>query len=73
LLLLEPTDNKHSIHPSLLDNVDTKGYLKWLKFRLWSAHMSRNETSLEEVIKNELKLYEDRFPARTDYKVRKLL
>jgi hypothetical protein len=67
---METVVKSDNIHPSLLENVTTKGFLKLMNFGLWVQYKERQTENidLEEVIKNELKLYRNDIDIRSESK-----
>jgi hypothetical protein len=73
LLKTKTTTSNSNVHPSLLENVTTESILKLLKFGLWVNYQIQSNKSLsaEDVIKNELKLYQHDLGIKEDIVVMK--
>jgi hypothetical protein len=73
LIKIEKTTLDDNVHPSLLENVTTESILKLLKFGLWVNYQIQSNKSLsaEDVIKNELKLYQHDLGIKEDIVVMK--
>jgi hypothetical protein len=60
------------VHPSLLQNATTKTLMKLLKFGIWVEYQIRQNksSSVEDVIKKELQLYENNLGIREDFQAK---
>jgi hypothetical protein len=63
------------VHPTLLRNVTTQGFMKLMNFGLWVQYKSRsNENiSMKEVVSNELYLYKNDLIIKSDLKASNIM
>jgi hypothetical protein len=72
--MMETTTKEDNVHPSLLDNVSTEKIIKLLKFGIWVKYQMRinKSISFEDIISNELTLYQDDIGIKSELVVRTL-
>jgi hypothetical protein len=73
LFHIETMTSVDNVHSSLLEDVTTESLLKLLKYKLWVDYQIRmnKSSNLEEVVKKELKLYENQLGMKNNTTVRK--
>ena len=72
LILPGLTDQESLARPSILENASTNELIKMLNFKIWAENKVNTNvySTLSDVIKAELKLFEDHgFPKRTNFQV----
>jgi hypothetical protein len=68
---MDSTSHNDNVHPSLLENVTIESLMKLMKFGIWVDYQIRQNKFLgvENVIREELKLYQDYLEIKEDIMV----